>query len=308
MQTILGTGGSLGSLLADELRKYDSKIRLVSRNPKKINPDDETVSADFKDKELTAKAIAGSDVVYLLVGIEYKYKVWKEFWPLMMQNVIDGCLQHKAKLVFLDNIYMLGKESLSNVKEDSEINPCSKKGIVRAEVDQMIFDAIEKNGLKAIIARAGDFYGPKPNDSSILMLMVFNQRKEGKKAQWPVDVNKIHAFTYTPDIAKAMAKLGNTESAYNQVWNMPTDKNAPTGKEWIEMIAKKLNKAPKYQVLPNLMFTLLSPFVSMIKEVKEMNYQYTNDYIINSDKIEKELGIKPTSYEEGITELVNLEK
>lgn len=306
MQTILGSGGSVGSLLAKELLTYDSKIRVVSRNPKKVNPNDETLSADFKNKEKTSKAIEGSDVVYLLVGIEYKYKVWKEVWPLIMENVIDGCLLHNAKLVFLDNIYMLGKESLSNVKEDSEINPCSKKGLVRAEINRMIFDAMERKGLKAIIARSGDFYGPQPNQNSFLMLMVFNKLKEGKKPQWPVDVNKKHAFTYTPDIAKALAKLGNTDSAFSQVWNMPTDKNAPTGKEWMEMIAKKLNKEPKYQVLPSLMFSLLSPFIPMIKELKEMNYQFTNDYIINSDKIEKELGISPTKYEDGIDEIIKL--
>ncbi|MAT57609.1 MAG: NAD-dependent dehydratase [Ignavibacteriae bacterium] len=306
MQTILGTGGSVGSLLAKELLNYDSKIRLVSRNPKKVNPNDETFSADFKSKEQTSKAIEGSDVVYLIVGIEYKYSIWKTDWPLIMQNVIDGCLKNNSKLVFLDNIYMLGVESLNNVKEDSKINPCSKKGSVRAELNQMIFDAIQKKGLQAIIARAGDFYGPPPNNSSILMLMVFNRMKDGKKAQWPVEVNKKHAFTYTPDIAKAMAKLGNTESAYNQVWNMPTDKNALTGKEWIELIANKLNKEPKFQLLPSLMFTLLSPFVSMIKEVREMNYQFTNEYIINSDKIEKELGIKPTKYEDGIDEIIKL--
>jgi nucleoside-diphosphate-sugar epimerase len=87
---------------------------------------------------------------------------------------------------------------------------------------------------------------------------------------------------------------------------MPTDKNALTGKEWIELIAKKLNKEPKFQLLPSLMFALLSPFVSMIKEVREMNYQYSNEYIINSDKIEKELGIKPTKYEDGIDEIIKL--
>ena len=32
---------------------------------------------------------------------------------------------------------------------------------------------------------------------------------------------------YTPDAARAVALLGNTPDAFNQVWHLPTDKNPP---------------------------------------------------------------------------------
>ena len=44
MQTILGSGGTIGIPLARELKNYTDHIRLVSRNPKKINEEDELVS------------------------------------------------------------------------------------------------------------------------------------------------------------------------------------------------------------------------------------------------------------------------
>ncbi len=37
MQTILGAGGSIGIELAKALPKYTTDIRLVGRNPKKVN-------------------------------------------------------------------------------------------------------------------------------------------------------------------------------------------------------------------------------------------------------------------------------
>ena len=37
MQTILGAGGAIGVELARSLKAYTDNIRLVSRNPKKIN-------------------------------------------------------------------------------------------------------------------------------------------------------------------------------------------------------------------------------------------------------------------------------
>jgi len=47
MQTILGAGGPIDVELAKALPKYTDKIRLVSRNPKRINDTDELVSADL---------------------------------------------------------------------------------------------------------------------------------------------------------------------------------------------------------------------------------------------------------------------
>lgn len=47
MQTILGANGTIGSVLATELIKYTDSIRLVSRNPKKVNETAELFPADL---------------------------------------------------------------------------------------------------------------------------------------------------------------------------------------------------------------------------------------------------------------------
>ena len=51
MQTILGANGTIGSVLATELRKYTENIRLVSRNPKKVNERDELFPADLSQQD-----------------------------------------------------------------------------------------------------------------------------------------------------------------------------------------------------------------------------------------------------------------
>lgn len=100
MQTILGANGTIGSLLAKELNQYTQKIRLVSRNPKKVNETDELFPADLSDPSQVEKAIAGSEIVYLMVGFEYKAKVWQNNWPKLMRATLDACARHKTKLVF----------------------------------------------------------------------------------------------------------------------------------------------------------------------------------------------------------------
>ena len=75
----------------------------------------------------------------------------------------------------------------------------------------------------ALIARSADFYGPG-NEKSFVTEMVYKNIKTGKAANWFINADKKHSFTYTPDAAKATALLGNTKDAYNQIWHLPTDR------------------------------------------------------------------------------------
>jgi len=119
-----------------------------------------------------------------------------------------------------------------------------------------------------------------------------------------LDVNKKHSFTYTPDAGKGTAILGNTESAYNQVWHLPTNKNVLTGKEFIELTAKAIGVKPDYMVVKRWMLSMLGLFNKVIKENNEMLYQNNSDYLFDSTKFEKAFAYKPVSYEEEIIKTV----
>ena len=303
MQTILGSGGAIGTPLAKELSAYTNKIRLVARNPKKVNDTDELFAADLTNKDEVDKAVAGSEVVYLTVGLEYKLKVWKRDWPTIMRNVIDACKKHGAKLVFLDNVYLYAPDQMGNMTEDSRVAPESEKGKIRAALVQMILDEIKSGQLKALIARSADFYG-KDVKSSVLNIGVIDNFKKNKKAFWQADASKIHSFTFTNDAAKATAILGNTNDAYQQTWHLPTSSEKLTGKEFIQKIAEKMNVKPRYYILSRTMVSVLGIFIPTVKELKEMMYQNDRDYFFNSDKFNSRFSFKPTGYDEGIAQSV----
>ncbi|MFA7327269.1 MAG: NAD(P)H-binding protein [Candidatus Kapaibacterium sp.] len=308
MQTILGSSGIIGIELAKELPKYTDKIRLVARNPKKINDTDELVKADVLDYGQLEKAIAGSEIVYVTVGFEYNTKVWQETWPKFMKNVIDICKKEDCKLVFFDNVYMYDENHLGKMTENTPINPPSKKGKVRAEVANMILEAVKNDGLKALIARSADFYGSGvPKNNSLLNEIVFKPLSKGKKANWLCSPEHKHSFTYTVDAGKATALLGNTEKAYGQVWHLPTASNPMTGKEIVNLVATKFGASPKIQNAPRFLVKLMGLFMPIMKESVEMLYQYDRDYIFDSSKFEKEFAIAPTSYEDGISEVIKID-
>src|SRR5690349_19402875 len=148
MQTILGAGGAVGIELAKALKAYDPQLRLLARHPKKINDSDELMSGDLMKQEDVDKAVEGAAVVYLVAGLPYQLKTWQEQWPRIMQNTIEACERHRAKLVFFDNIYMYDKTSIGNITEASPVNPPSKKGRVRAAIAEMVARAIQNKTLE----------------------------------------------------------------------------------------------------------------------------------------------------------------
>jgi len=302
MQVILGSGGAIGNDLAKELKKYTVKIRLVSRNPKKINDNDELVKCDLTDENALDNALKGCKVAYLTVGLPYTVKTWQEQWPVIVKNTIAACKKHKTKLVFFDNIYMYHPDKLNPMTEETEISPTSKKGKVRAEIAQMVLDEIKTGKFEALIARAADFYGPGITNS-VFNEVVFKNLKAGKKANWFCSLEHLHNFTFTPDAAKTTALLGNTESAYNQVWHLPTV-TPLTGKQWIEKVAKELGVEPKTQVASKFIIQVMGLFNPMMKEFVEMLYQWDRDYNFDSSKFETVFTIKPTPVDEAIKQII----
>jgi NAD dependent epimerase/dehydratase family. len=304
MQTVIGSGGTIGIPLTKELKKYTEKIRLVSRNPKKVNESDELFPLDIKNHSGIEKAVAGSDVVYITIGFDYKLKVWQNTWPPFMRAVIDACKLHRAKLVFFDNVYMYAKSAIPHMTENSPIDPSSKKGIVRRQLHDMIMNEVQKSELTALIARSADFYGPDTNKSVLAETAAKNLLK-GKKAMVFGDPDNIHTYTFTPDAGKATALLGNTSDAYNQVWHVPTTKERLTNRQWVDLIAQELNVPPKIQKIPKWMLYLLGLFNSDIKEFPEMLYQNEMDYVFDSSKFEQKFGINATPPKEGVKIMMN---
>ncbi len=297
-QTILGAGGVTAINLAKELLQRGENVRLVSRSATPFQGVQDLVAADLLHAQAVSDAVKGSDIVYLTAGLTYKTKVWQQEWPVLMQNTIDACKRHNAKLIFFDNVYSYGKVD-GIMTESTPYNPCSKKGDVRAKIATQLLNETKKGNLNAIIARAADFYGPA-TPLSLLTAMVFENLAKGKTAQYLIRDDVKHSFTYTPDMGKALADLSSEASAWNQIWHLPTSNPAPTGRELIEMAASEYGVKSKTMILGKTMNRILGVFIPVLREMQEMLYQYEVDYHFDSTKFEKQFGWKPTSYTEGI--------
>jgi len=298
MQVILGAGGAIGRALAGRLPTFTTGVRLVSRTPTRVNDHDELVAADLLDGSATAAAVQGASVAYLLAGLPYETRIWREQWPRVMRHAIDACARHDCALVFLDNVYAYGRVD-GPMTESTPHNPCSGKGEVRAQIASMLIDAIAAGTIRGMIVRAADFYGPGAA-LSVTTATVFARLAAGRTPQWLANARAIHTFSYTLDVAESLARLGNRPDAYGQVWHALTSREPVTGEDFVRLACDLAGQPYRLQVAPRWLLRLLGLAMPVIRESGEMLYQFEHDYVFDSTKAERALGLTATTYREGI--------
>lgn len=303
MITILGAGGAISNELVQRLVARRQEFRLVRRKPLEVSGATEVVAADVTNREQTIRAVAGSSLVYLLVGLPYDHKTWQEMWPRIMANTIEACRRAEARLIFFDNVYLYGRVE-GMMTEQTPFHPCSRKGQVRAQVASMLIEQWTRGSITAMIARSADFYGPGAR-SGIPNAMVFDLLARGKKPMWFANASVPHSYTYVPDAAQCLADLPERPSAWNQTWHVPTAANPPTGKEFVAMAAKEFGALPKCRVVGNFTMQLVGLINPVVREMREMMYQYNAPYIFDSSKYARAFGCCGTPYAEGIRATAN---
>lgn len=300
MQTILGANGIIGEELAKALRlTYTDKIKLVGRNPKKLDPSDLLYVCDLLDPLSVKSALADTEIAYLTVGLPYQSELWMKQWPLIMENVISGCIQQGSKLVYFDNTYAYAQGSEVQT-ENTPLTAEGKKGKAKKIAAGLLLTAMDRKEINAVICRAPEFYGPGKT-KGITNEMVFGNLKRGKKLKVLLTDDSRRTLIFTPDASKAMALIGNTDDAYGQTWHLPCDDGRLTAKEFINEISRQLGREVSYGCLNLVTIKIASLFSSFLRETKELLPRYAVDNIFDSSKFKKRFpGFDVTSYEEGI--------
>jgi len=304
MQTILGANGIIGEELAKELRtNYTDEIRLVGRNPKKINPDDQLFKGDLLKLEDVKQALKNTSIAYLTVGLPYKSKIWLSDWVRIMENVILACKENNCKLVYFDNTYAY-PQSAKIQNENTPLTSDGKKGKAKKMAAEKLLTAMDKNEIEAVICRAPEFYGPRKT-KGITNTLVFENLIKGSKPKVFLKDDVKRTLIYTPDASKAMALIGNTPDTFGQTWHLPCDDNRLTYQEFIAEISQQLGREIKYNILNSFVLKIASFFNENIKETQELLPRYVIDNIFDSSKFKNRFpDFQITTYQEGIKKII----
>jgi len=298
--------GVVGLAVADELARLDLPYALASRTaPAAATHAARHRRVDALDLDALLAASADASHVYVTLGLPYDTRVWQRDWPVVIENFVAAARANRFKLVFFDNVYPYGPSPLLvPMSEDHPQQPPSRKGKLRKALDDRLWRAVREDGLRLVIARSADFYGPGVRNSMLYAAAIERQLR-GKAAQWIGSPDKRHSYTYTPDAGRGLAMLALDDGATGHAWHLPTAEPAPTTRALLEQSAAILGAPHKVQVMPMPLVRVLKWFVPILREVDEMLYQNDGDYVFSSAAFMRRYpDFRVTTYAEGIEAMV----
>ena len=300
MQTILGASGQIAVELARELhRAHTTDLRLVSRNPRKVNATDTVQRADLLDAEQTHAAVAGSETVHFTAGLPADTALWEAQFPTMLRNALDASRAAGARFAYFDNTYMYPQDARVQT-EDTPFEPVGAKGRVRAAMTEMVLAEMDRGDIPVLIARAPEFYGPG-RTQGFTNTLVIDRLKAGRKPVVPVRDDRRRSLIWTPDASRALAALGNADDAYGQTWHLPVDDQYPTYREFVTEAAQVFGRNPGYTVAPEWVLRAAGVVNAQAREIRELLPRYRHDNLFDSTKFQTRFPDFPvTTYQEGL--------
>ncbi len=209
-----------------------------------------------------------------------------------------------AVLIFYDNIYMYGPPPLAiPFDENNSQIPTTQKGVIRKRVADMIMDAIGTNGLKAVIGRGADYYGPYVIHS-LLYFSFLERMLLGKPPLCIVKPGVKHTYANTTDCGKALVALALDESTYGQVWHLPVNEPV-TIEDVVAMFNSELGTKFAASFIPKPVQKILSLVNPPLREASEMLSQSDTEYVMSFDKFKRhfrEFAVTP--YSRGFREMI----
>lgn len=299
LHVILGAG-PVGLQLAEHLQREGREVRVVNRSPRPHTGGIAIQPADLMDREAARSATAGAKVIVMALGLPYPR--WKHDWKPLFENCLDAVRHHQCRFVMVDNLYMYGPTN-EPLRENMPLTTYGQKPALRAWMTEAWQSMHARGEIEGVAVRASDFYGPGVTNSA-LGEIVFGNLLRGKAATVLGVKNQLHSFAYVPDFVAALATLIDAESAfYGGAWHCP---HAPavTLEDAVQQIASLVGTEPKIQIASRFLVSALGLVNPLMREFKEMLYQWEKPFIVDDQRYRDTFGGTATPLADGFAATV----
>lgn len=284
--------GQVGGPLVDALRERGHRVRVVRRSPMSAGSDVQHVRGDAFDRAFCVRAAEGADVVHHCLNVAYSARAWERDLPRLQSNLIEAAARAGARLVVLDNLYMLGRPD-GPISASSPVAPCSRKGALRARLGDTLMAAHRSGTVRVVSGRASHLFGPGVAQSQIGEHL-FERVLSGRSAQLTGAPGARHSFAYAPDVARALAILGDApDAALGRAHVLPVVDAMPT-EAFLAALFDRLGVAPRTDFLSPLAMRVLGLFVQPLRESVEMDYEWRADYVVDDGAFRQAFGFRAT--------------
>lgn len=295
---VLGATGGIGGEVARSLLARNWRVTALHRDPERVRAGEaaiEWLKGDAMNAAAVVSAAAGADVIVHAVNPP-GYRNWAGLQLPMLESTIAAAAAGGARVLFPGTVYNFGPDAGELVDEDTPENPITRKGAIRVAMEQRLRLAAERDGVRTLIVRAGDFFGPRCGNSWFAQGLVPTSGPV-KRVFDPGRKGVGHAWAYLPDLAETMVRLleRRDELPDFDVFNF--------GGSWFEdnrEFAEAIRTAadtPKAAIygFPWPVTRLLAPFNETSREMQEMRYLWERPLRLNDRKLRSFLGEMPAT-------------
>jgi nucleoside-diphosphate-sugar epimerase len=295
--------GQIGAPLAERLVNAGHDVRVVRRTPGTPPAGATLRTGDAGDALFVDEAIRGATVAYHCMNPPYSAGIWEQTLPKWRAAITAAAAKAGARVVLLDNVYLLGRPNGQKLSEESPIAPCSKKGEIRAREWQAWLAAHHKGDVRVVCGRGSDFYGPGATES--YFGDAFMPKALGSDvAQTLTRLDTPHTYHYTLDVAAGLAQLGAAADTDTGGWWMLPAAPAVSTQAMLDLIGAALGRKLRVQPIPTLAIKGLSLFMPILRELGEMGYQWSEPFVADDRAFRTRFATAPTLLEQGTAAMV----
>ncbi|MBQ0986543.1 NAD-dependent epimerase/dehydratase family protein [Streptomyces sp. F63] len=296
LSVVLGFGPA-GAATARLLAGQGHSVRVITRSGRPPEPGIEHVALDAADSERLTGAVRGADAIYSCAAPPYPR--WTRDWPPLASSVCAAAEATGAVLVMLGNLYGYGPVD-GPLTEDLPLAATDRKGRVRAAVWEQARSLHEQGRIRAVELRSSDFFGPGVTDGGHLAGRVMPRLLRGKPVSTLGDPDAPHSWTYLSDVARALAEAAEEERAWGRAWHVPT---APpqSVREMAGRLADRAGTGPvAVRGLPPAVLGIAAVFSPLLRELKEIRYQFDRPFVVDSSAWEAAFTVRATPVDEQV--------
>ena len=235
MVLILGARGRLGLAATRAFAQAGWNVRAQVR-PGATGPSMagvQWICARPEDTQALAAEAQGAQVVVHALNPAYTHSAWRRHAPALMGAAIDVTRALAATLVLPGSVYNYGSAMPPVLREDTPQTAQDFKGRMRIALEQRLQAATQDGSLRAIVLRAGDFFG---GAGSWLDLAIAKHLRRGT-ITWPGPLDVGHPWAYLPDLARALVRVAEERHRVAAFDTLHFTGQQVTGEQWTQVLA-----------------------------------------------------------------------
>lgn len=289
--------GPAGAATARLLAEKGHSVRVVTKSGRSPEPGIEHIALDATDSRRLIEAVQGAAAIYSCAAPPYHR--WASEWPPLASSVCAAAEATGAVLVMLGNLYGYGPVD-GPMSEELPLAATGPKGRVRATVWERARKLHEQGRIRAVEVRASDFFGPGVTDGGHLAARVMPRLLRGKPVSTLGDPDAPHSWSYLPDVARALVEITGEERAWGRAWHVPTEPALST-REMVDRLAAQSKTGPvAVRRMSPAVLGVASVFSPLIRELKEIRYQFDRPFVVDSSAYEAEFAVRATPVDEQV--------